>query len=107
MNARINSKLFNLVQSTSVELLSTSVGINDLLEQEFSGCSRVYFLSNEKLEKIGYCLLNRSHLFTSYTLKRLAYRYGIWKVLKAYRLHGGNVEGLLAKMGYSIASIEL
>lgn len=107
MNARVNSSLFQYKASNSSNILSTAVGVNDLLENEFIGASKIYFLSNEKLEKVGYLLAYRSHLFSSYTLRRLAYRYGIWKVLKAFRLHGGNVESLLAMMGYTVASYEL
>lgn len=107
MNARLSVSPFKYVEANSSAILSTAVGVNDLLQEEFSGCARHYFLSNEKLEKVGYLLAYRSHLFNSYTLRRLAYRYGIWKVLKAFRLHGGNIESLLAKMGYSVISYEL
>ena len=107
MNARLPVSSFKYVDANSSMILSTAVGINDLLQEEFNGATRLYFLSNEKLEKVGYVLAYRSHLFNQYTLKRLCYRYGIWKVLKAVRLHGGNVESLLAKMGYSVASYEL
>lgn len=107
MSSRLPSSMFQFKASNSSAILSTAIGINDLLQEEFSGCAKHYFLSNEKLEKVGYVLAFRYHLLSSYTLKRLCYRYGIWKVLKAFRLHGGNVESLLAKMGYTVASYEL
>lgn len=107
MNARLPLSCFTYTASNSSNLLSTAIGLNDLLQEEFKGCKKVHFLSNEKLEKLGYILTDSLHLFSAHTLKRLVYRYGSWKVLKAYRLHGGNVDVLLAKMTYSIASYEL
>lgn len=107
MNARLPLSCFTYTASNSSNLLSTAIGLNDLLQEEFKGGKKVHFLSNEKLEKLGYILTDSLHLFSAYTLKRLVYRYGSWKVLKAYRLHGGNVEVLLAKMNYSIGCYEL